>query len=94
MKRPASILLALSALAGCGLQRPLEPPQGRAMPQAPRMAARAPTVDEMLAVPTTARPDRIDELLRRSEVRDGDHFDLPPPDRPTEVVNDMGDAPQ
>ena len=25
MKRPASILLALSALAGCGLERPLEP---------------------------------------------------------------------
>ena len=59
-----------------------------------RMAARAPTVDEMLAVPTTARPDRIDELLRRSEERGGDRFDLPPPDRPTEVVNEVGVAPQ
>ena len=58
------------------------------------MAARAPTVDEMLAVPTTARPDRIDELLRRSEERGGDRFDLPPPDRPTEVVNEVGVAPQ
>ena len=94
MRRSALLLFAIPALAGCGLERPLEPPQGRSMPPAPRMAERAPTVDEMLAVPTTARPDRIDELLRRSEEREDDHFDLPPPDRPAELVNDMGAAPR
>jgi hypothetical protein len=94
MKHSLLFGFAALALAGCGLERPLEPPRGGAMPVAPRMAARAPTVDEMLAAPTTARPDRIDELLRRSEEREDDHFDLPPPDRPTDVVNQMGDAPQ
>jgi hypothetical protein len=93
MKGLTAMLLVLG-LAGCGLERPLEPPQGGHMPVTPRMAARAPTVDEMLAVPSTARPDRIDELLRRSEEREDDHFDLPPPDRPTEVVNQVGDAPR
>ncbi len=93
MRRVSAILLVLG-LAGCGLERPLEPPPGGSMPAAPRMAARAPGVDDLLTPPPTARPDRIDELLRRSEVREDDHFDLPPPDRPTDVVNQVDDQPR
>jgi hypothetical protein len=92
--RRATIALFALALGGCGLEQPLQPPQGSQMPPAPAMAARAPTVDEMLTAPPIARPERIDELLRRSEEREDDRFALPPPDRTTEVVNDVGDQPQ
>jgi hypothetical protein len=49
------------------------------MPPAPAMAARAPTTDELLTPPPVARPERVDETLRRSEEREDDRFDLPPP---------------
>ena len=83
------LLLALP-LAGCGLEQPLQPPEGGHLPAAPAMAARAPTVDELLTTPTNARPERIDELLRRSEERQDDRFSLPPPDRPSETAGQNG----
>jgi hypothetical protein len=43
---------------------------------------RALTTDELLASPPIARPQRVDELLRRSEERADDRFDLPPPEVP------------
>jgi len=94
MKRFA-VLLAL-ALAGCGLREPLRPAPGEQMPPAPAMAARPMTTDELLAPPPVGRPGRVDELLRRSEEREDDRFDLPPGDIP---VDDAGasnsqDAPQ
>ncbi len=66
-------------LAGCGSREPLEPPPGAALPPAPAMAARAPTTEEMLTPPPIARPERAGEPLRRSEEREDDRFDLPPP---------------
>ena len=74
------LLLVALALAGCGLREPLAPAQGQQMPPAPAMASRAMTTDELLAPPPVARPGRVDELLRRSEVREDDRFDLPPGD--------------
>jgi hypothetical protein len=79
MKRLALSLVGL-ALAGCGLREPLQPPPGEAPPPVPAMARRAPTTEEMLTPPPIARPERVDELLRRSEEREDDRFDLPPPD--------------
>ena len=73
----AAVLLAL-ALSACGLREPLEPAPGQSMPPAPAMAARPLTTEEMLTPPPIARPARIDELLRRSEEREDDRFDLPP----------------
>jgi hypothetical protein len=32
------------------------------------------------------RPARVDEIVRRSELRDEDRFDLPPPEVPAGVV--------
>jgi predicted small lipoprotein YifL len=79
MIRLAFAAALLIALAGCGGREPLKPAAGAQMPPAPAMAARAPTTDEMLALPPIARPDRVDETLRRSEKREDDRFDLPPP---------------
>jgi predicted small lipoprotein YifL len=69
----------LLVLAGCGSREPLRPAAGEQMPPAPAMAARAPTTEELLTPPPIARPQRVDETLRRSEEREDDRFDLPPP---------------
>ena len=82
MKRIA-LLIALT-LTACGLREPLRPAPGQTMPPAPAMADRAMTTDELLEPPPVARPGRVDELLRRSEERESDRFDLPPGDIPVD----------
>lgn len=66
-------------LAACGAREPLQPAAGEGMPVAPLMASSEPTTDELLTPSPEQRPERIDELLRRSEEREDDPFDLPPP---------------
>ena len=46
------------------------------------MASAPLTTEQMLTPPPIARPERVDELLRRSEERQEDRFDLPPGDVP------------
>ena len=92
MKRIIALFVPL-ALAGCGLREPLAPAQGQQMPPAPAMASRAMTTDELLEPPPIARPGRVDELLRRSEVREDDRFYLPPGDVPADG-NSSADEPE
>ena len=70
--------LSLAALAGCGRQVDLRPAAGQPMPVKPLMAKTTPTVEQLLTPPTYARPNRIDELVKRSQPRPTDPFDLPP----------------
>ena len=70
--------LSLAALSGCGRQVDLRPAPGQPMPVKPLMAKATPTVDQLLTPPTYARPNRIDELVKRSQPRPTDPFDLPP----------------
>ena len=72
-----ALSIAFLLLATCGGREPLRPAAGESMPIAPAMAARAPTTDELLTPPPAARPERVDEPLRRSEERQDDRFDLP-----------------
>lgn len=72
------LLPALALLAACGNVEPLQPRTGQATPPKPAMAVRAPTTEELLTPPPTARPERQDDGLRRSEEREDDSFDLPP----------------
>jgi hypothetical protein len=77
--------LLLPLLAGaCGLREPLRPAPGESMPPAPAMAPRPMTTQELLTPPAVGRPGRVDELLRRSEEREDDRFDLPPGDIPVD----------
>ena len=78
INKPA-IVAACLLLAACGSREPLRPRAGDAPPPRPAMAARAPTTEEMLTPPPIARPERAGEPLRRSEEREDDRFDLPPP---------------
>jgi hypothetical protein len=73
------IVIGALAIAGCGRVTDLEPAPGHAMPVKPLMARATPTFDELLTPPTQARPNRVDELIKRSEPRPNDPFDLPPP---------------
>ena len=77
--RRAFALATLVVLAGCGSRVALKPAPGQGTPPVPAMAATAPTTEQMLTPTTEARPERVDELLRRSEERQEDRFDLPPP---------------
>jgi len=70
---------ALLALAACGKRDALRPAEGHSMPPKPATAAAQPTVDELLTPPVETRPGRSDDVLRRSEERPDDRFNLPPP---------------
>ncbi len=79
MRFLAFTAVATLLLAACGRREALSPAPGTSVPPAPAMAARAPTTDELLQPTAIARPERVDELLKRSEEREDDRFDLPPP---------------
>lgn len=79
--RTKGILAAAAALAvaGCGRVADLEPAPGHKMPVKPEMARETPTVEQLLQAPPQARPDRVDELVKKSQPRPDDPFELPPP---------------
>ena len=77
MKRPIAIALLL-ALAGCGAAKQLQPAEGASLPVAPYGAKATPTPAQLLTPTTQQRPQRSDELLKNSEQRRSDEFDLPP----------------
>jgi hypothetical protein len=73
------ILAAAVALAGCGRVTDLRPAPGQSLPVKPLMARATPTPNDLLKIPPYAKPDRVDELVKRSQPRQQDPFDLPPP---------------
>ena len=78
--KPVLVALAASlALAACGRVAPLRPAEGQSLPVKPAMASKTPDAEELLTQPVQARPERIDELMKRSQPRRADRFDLPPP---------------
>ena len=68
----------MALLAGCGREADLKPAPGQALPIKPLMARTTPTVAELLTPPTYTRPNRVDELVKKSQPRAQDPFDLPP----------------
>ena len=69
----------LVLLGACGGREALQPAPGQSMPVAPQQAPAPPTTAELLEPKPIARPDRVDQPLRRSAQREDDRFDLPPP---------------
>jgi predicted small lipoprotein YifL len=80
MMRTAKItgILALAMLAGCGKVGPLEPKAGQTPPAKSYGQEAVPTPDDLMKPTEQSRPGRSDELMRRSERRTNDPFDLPP----------------
>ncbi|MEP2987593.1 MAG: hypothetical protein ABJN65_16120 [Parasphingorhabdus sp.] len=75
----SSALLTLVVLSACGNRGTLEPPKGKSLPPAIYGETKSPSGEDLLIPSTQAQPERSDELLRRSEKRQDDKFDLPPP---------------
>ena len=73
------VIAGVAVLGACGRQADLKPAPGHSLPIKPAMARTTPTVKELLTPPTWARPDRVDELVKKSQPRPEDPFDLPPP---------------
>lgn len=80
MLRVAGIVVASILLAACGRMGDLRPPEGQTLPVKPAAAATTPTAGDLLTAPPYARPERVDELVKRSTPREPDRFDLPPPE--------------
>lgn len=78
--RKFALIALLSLLAACGSREPLQPAPGQPLPPKAAMASKPATTTELLEVPPIARPERVDEPLKRSEAREDDRFDLPPPE--------------
>ena len=94
MRRTRILAIAgLALVAGCGRVADLQPRPGHAMPVKPMMARATPTVEQLLTPPTYARPDRVDELVKRSQPRTADPFDLPPPTGGAAPAQPAGTAP-
>ena len=76
------LFIASLAFAACSCANvaDLQPQAGKTLPQKPALASRPLTAAELLELPPQADPDRVDELNKRGEPREGDPFDLPPPD--------------
>jgi len=72
------ILASLLALGGCGSASELKPASNQHLPVAPYGARATPTATQLLTPTSQDRPERSDELLKKSETRRGDDFDLPP----------------
>jgi hypothetical protein len=84
MKYPAKIcaLLLFAALCGCGKYGELEPRPGAKPIPVAYGSDKPATADELVTPSPQERPGRSAELLRRSERRAVDPFDLPPGGQP------------
>ena len=80
MMRARNALIAATLLLGaCGKVADLKPAAGQSLPVKPLMARTTPDASALLTPPPYAKPERIDELMKKSEPRRPDPFDLPPP---------------
>lgn len=85
-RKSIALLMLPLCLAGCGKYGALETAEGQALPPLAYGQKESENTNkavgqsaEVLTAPSAqARPGRSDELLRRSERRDDDSFDLPP----------------
>ena len=78
--RSVFAIAVLLSLAACGSKGDLEPAAGKQLPIAPYGREERPSTDALLTPPPQATPERSVELRKRSEVREDDPFDLPPPE--------------
>ena len=65
-------------LGAWGNKGDLNPAAGGSLPPKPYGAVATPTPADLVQAPPQTRPTRSDEVLRSSEERRGDEFELPP----------------
>lgn len=72
------VLATVFLLAACGNKGDLKPAVGDSLPPKPYGAVATPTARDLVEPSPQTRPTRSDEVLRNSEERRSDEFDLPP----------------
>jgi hypothetical protein len=77
---------AALALAACGKVGDLQTKAGQAMPAKAYGQTEASTAEQLSTPSVQVRPGRSDELMRRSERRRDDPFDLPPGEEPEKAA--------
>jgi hypothetical protein len=82
-----ALLLAGLILAGCGKVGELTPQTGKALPARAYGQSQEQTATALITPSVQSRPGRSDELLRRSQSRSDDPFDLPPGSTPVPVTD-------
>ena len=75
-------IVVLAGLSACGKVGPLAPKAGQAPPAKAYGQTEVPDSEKLVLASEQARPGRSDELMRRSERRTDDPFDLPPGSEP------------
>jgi predicted small lipoprotein YifL len=86
-------IASIAMLAACGKVGPLEPKAGQAPPAKAFGQTEVPSSEALVIASEQARPGRSDELMRRSERRTDDPFDLPPGSEPKPEVEKPVTAP-
>lgn len=93
LQRVIIVIVAALAATACGKVGDLEPRAGNSLPP----KAYGQTTEQTAAVLTTpsvqARPGRTDELLKRSERREDDPFDVAPGEEPKPLYPDEPASP-
>ncbi len=79
--RRLTALGLIALLAACGQKTELAPLAGQSLPPAPFGAEAVPDAANLLELDPLAAPERSVELRKRSEEREDDPFDLPPPEQ-------------
>lgn len=77
LRKPLAVALAL-CVAGCGKVGNLEPRAGNSLPPKAHGQKEEQSAAALTRPSVQARPGRTDELLKRSDRRESDQFDLPP----------------
>lgn len=74
------VLMVFSAilLTACGNRGELKPAAGESLPPKPYGAVATPAPSDLVRAAPQTRPTRSDEVLRSSEERRSDEFNLPP----------------
>jgi hypothetical protein len=90
----AALIASVAILTGCGKVADLKPAAGQHLPVKPLMARTTPTPAELLTPPAYAAPERVDELMKKSQPRAADEFDLPPPSGGAAPALPVGSNPQ
>ena len=89
--RTAAVLTLACALGACGKVGDLEPRTGQSLPPKAYGQTATPSAEALSTPSIQARPGRSDELLRRSERREDDPFDLAPGEEPVPLPNPDAD---
>ena len=80
--RTTFIIGVALCVAGCGKVGDLEPRTGNSMPPQAYGQTTDQTAKVLMTPSVQARPGRTDELLKRSDRREDDPFDIPPGQEP------------